>query len=149
VGRYPSAVISDRIRDDARAALKEGDRRRAAALRMIQDVLQQEVKLGKGDETAALQRERKKRLEAAEAYREAGRQEQADDEMLEADLIATYLPEQLTDEELTALVVEAIAETGAEGPSDMGKVMGLLKERSAGRVDGKRLSSEVRERLAS
>lgn len=147
--RYPSTVISDRIRDDARAALKEGDRRRAAALRMIQDVLQQEVKLGKGDETAALQRERKKRLEAAEAYREAGRQEQADDEMFEAELIATYLPEQLTDEELTAMVEEAIAETGAEGPSDMGKVMGLLKERSEGRADGKRLSSEVRERLAS
>ena len=116
---------------------------------MIQDVLQQEVKLGKGDETAALQRERKKRLEAAEAYREAGRQEQADGEMFEAELIATYLPEQLTDEELTAMVEEAIAETGAEGPSDMGKVMGLLKERSEGRADGKRLSSEVRERLAS
>ena len=142
-------MISDRIRDDARAALKEGDRRRAAALRMIQDVLQQEVKLGKGDETAALQRERKKRLEAAEAYEQAGRGEQAADEMFEAELIATYLPEQLSDEELGSMVDEVIAESGAEGPSDMGKVMGLLKERAAGRADGKRLSTAVRERLAS
>jgi uncharacterized protein YqeY len=142
-------VISERIRDDAQAALKEGDRRRAAALRMIQDVLQQEVKLGKGDETAALQRERKKRLEAAEAYEEAGREEQAADELFEAELITAYLPEQLSDEELAALVDDAIAETGAEGPSDMGKVMGLLKERAAGKADGKRLSTAVRERLAS
>ncbi len=116
---------------------------------MIQDVLQQEVKLGKGDETAALQRERKKRLEAAEAYQEAGREEQAADELFEAELIAAYLPEQLSDEELAAMVDDAIAETGAEGPSDMGKVMGLLKERAAGKADGKRLSTAVRERLAS
>ena len=142
-------MISEKIRDDAQAALKEGDRRRAAALRMIQDVLQQEVKLGKGDETAALQRERKKRLEAAEAYEEAGRTEQAADELFEAELIAAYLPEQLTDEEVASMVDEAIAETGAAGPQDMGKVMGLLKERTAGRADGKRLSTAVRERLAS
>ena len=116
---------------------------------MIQDVLQQEVKLGKGDETAALQRERKKRLEAAEAYEEAGRTEQAADERFEADLISDYLPEQLSDEELASMVDAAVSETGAEGPSDMGKVMGLLKERAAGRADGKRLSTAVRERLAS
>ena len=116
---------------------------------MIQDVLQQEVKLGKGDEVAALQRERKKRLEAAEAYEEAGRAEQAADERFEAELIGNYLPAQLDDAQLAEMVEQAIDETGAEGPSDMGKVMGLLKDRAAGRADGKRLSSAVRERLGS
>lgn len=137
------------MKSDAQAALKEGDRRKAAALRMIQDVLQQEVKLGKGDELAALQREQKKRLEAAEAYRDAGRDEQAADEEFEAELIGDYLPEQLSDEELADLVSEAIAEAGASDPSQMGQVMGLLKERVGGRADGKRISTVVREQLGS
>ena len=142
-------MIAETVKADAQAALKKGDRREAAALRMIQDVLQQEVKLGKGDELAALQREQKKRLEAAEAYEEAGREEQAADERYEAELIGGYLPEQLDDAELAEMVDEAVTETGAEGPSDMGKVMGLLKERAAGRADGKRLSTAVRERLGA
>ncbi|MFZ9668896.1 MAG: GatB/YqeY domain-containing protein [Solirubrobacterales bacterium] len=130
-------MIAETVKADAQAALKEGDRRKAAALRMIQDVLQQEVKLGKGDELAALQREQKKRLEAAEAYEDAGREEQAGDERFEAELIGEYLPAQLDDAELAEMVDQAVSETGAEGPSDMGKVMGLLKERAAGRADGK------------
>ncbi len=142
-------MIAEQVKSDAQAALKAGDRRKATALRMIQDVLQQEVKLGKGDELAALQREQKKRLEAAEAYEEAGRDEQAADERYEAELIGAYLPAQLDDDELGQMVEQAIAETGAEEPSDMGKVMGLLKERAAGRADGKRLSTAVRERLGS
>ena len=142
-------MIAEQVKSDAQAALKEGDRRKAAALRMIQDVLQQEVKLGKGDEVAALQRERKKRLEAAEAYEQAGRDEQAEDERFEADLIGAYLPAQLDDAELAEMVDQAIAETGAAEPSDMGKVMGLLKERAAGRADGKRISTAVRERLGA
>ena len=142
-------MIAEQVKSDAQAALKEGDRRKAAALRMIQDVLQQEVKLGKGDELAALQREQKKRLEAAEAFEAAGRDEQAGDERYEAELIAVYLPAQLDDAELGEMVDQAIAESGAEGPSDMGKVMGLLKEKAAGRADGKRLSTAVRERLGS
>ena len=142
-------MIAEQVKSDAQAALKEGDRRKAAALRMIQDVLQQEVKLGKGDEVAALQREQKKRLEAAEAYDQAGRDEQAGDERFEAELIGADLPAQLDDEELAGMVDEAIAETGASEPSDMGKVMGLLKERAAGRADGKRISTAVRERLGA
>ena len=142
-------MIAEQVKSDAQAALKAGDRRKATALRMIQDVLQQEVKLGKGAELAALQREQKKRLEAAEAYEEAGRDEQAADERYEVELIGAYLPAQLDDDELGQMVEQAIAETGAEEPSDMGKVMGLLKERAAGRADGKRLSTAVRERLGS
>jgi uncharacterized protein YqeY len=129
--------------------MKAGDRQRSSALRMIQDVLQQDAKLGKGDEVAVLQRERKKRLEAAEAYSEAGRAEQAEAESFEAELIANYLPAQLSDEELSAIVAEAIAETGAESPKQMGQVMGLLKDRVAGRADGKRVSTAVKEQLAS
>lgn len=141
--------IAEQVRTDAQDAMKAGDRKRASALRIIQDALQQEVKLGKGDELAALQRERKKRLEAAEAYREAGRDEQASDEEFEAELIGKYLPAQLSDEELDQLVREAIAETGASEPSQMGQVMGLLKERAGGRADGKRMSTAVREQLGA
>ncbi|MCB0863089.1 MAG: GatB/YqeY domain-containing protein [Solirubrobacterales bacterium] len=139
----------DQLREDAQAALKDGDRKRASALRMIQDVLQQEVKLGKGDEIGALQRERKKRMEAAEAFADAGRYEQAEDERFEAELITAYLPAQLSDEELSELVREAITETGASEPKQMGQVMGLLKDRVAGRADGKRVSTEVKSQLGA
>lgn len=140
---------AEQIREDAQAALKDGDRKRASALRMIQDVLQQETKLGKGDEIGALQRERKKRMEAAEAFADAGRYEQAEDERFEAELITAYLPAQLSDEELADLVKEAIAETGATEQKQMGQVMGLLKEKVAGRADGKRVSTEVRNQLGA
>jgi len=137
----------ERIRTDAQAALKSGDRRLAQALRLIQDAVQQDEKLGKGDEIAVLQRERKKRLESARAYADAGRYEQAEAEKFEADLIAEYLPAQLSDEELERLVAEAIAETGATDRKQMGQVMGVLQARIAGRADGKRVSTAVRERL--
>jgi len=140
--------VAEQIRDDARAALKDGDRKRSSALRMIQDVLQQDAKLGDGDEVAALQRERKKRMEAADAYADAGRYEQAEDERFEAELITAYLPEQLSDDELNTLVAEAIAITGATEMKQMGQVMGLLKDKVAGRADGKRVSTAVREHLA-
>jgi len=139
----------ERIRTDAQAALKSGDRRLAQALRLIQDAVQQDLKLGKGDEIAVLQRERKKRMESARAFADAGRYEQAEAEKLEADLISEYLPQQLDDEELNRLVSEAIEETGATGQQQMGQVMGLLKDRVAGRADGKRVSTAVREQLGS
>lgn len=139
----------DRIRTDAQAALKGGDRRLAQALRLIQDVVQQEEKLGSGDEVAVLQRERKKRLEAARAYADAGRYEQAEAEKLEAELIAQYLPAQLSDEELNRIVAEAIESTGATEQKQMGQVMGALKDKVAGRADGKRVSTAVREQLGA
>ncbi|MCB0856774.1 MAG: GatB/YqeY domain-containing protein [Solirubrobacterales bacterium] len=141
--------VAEKIREDAQAALKDGDRKRASALRMIQDVLQQEAKLGKGDEVGALQRERKKRMEAAEAFADAGRYEQAEDERFEAELITAYLPAQLSDEDLSELVAEAITESGATEQKQMGQVMGLLKDRVAGRADGKRVSTEVRKQLGA
>jgi uncharacterized protein YqeY len=129
--------------------MKAGERERASALRLIVDSLQQDAKLGKGDEVAVLQRERKKRLEAAQAFRDAGREEQADAEAFEAELIEAYLPDQLSDEELAEMVEAAIAETGATEQRQMGQVMGALMPRVGGRADGKRISMAVREKLGA
>jgi uncharacterized protein len=141
--------VLERVQADVRAAMKAGDRERAAALRMVVDALQKDAKLGDGDEVAVLQRERKKRLEAADAYGEAGRAEQASAERFEADLIEAYLPQQLSDEELTDLVEAAVAETGASGQKQMGQVMSALMPKLGGRADGKRVSAAVRERLGA
>jgi uncharacterized protein YqeY len=141
-------TILEQVQEDVRAAMKSGERGRAAALRMIVDSLQQDAKLGEGDEVAVLQRERKKRLEAAEAYREGGRAEQASVEQTEAELIEAYLPEQLSDKELAELVDAAISETGTTERKQMGQVMSVLMPKVGGRADGKRVSQAVQERLA-
>lgn len=101
--------------------MKAGERDRVAALRMIANALQQEAKSGKGDEVGALRRERKRRLEAAQAYRDGGSADRAEAEQAEAKLIEGYLPAELSEEELGKLVEEAVAEAGAEGPQDIGK----------------------------
>jgi uncharacterized protein YqeY len=137
------------VQADVRTAMKSGDRERAGALRMVVDALQKDAKLGDGDEAGVLQRERKKRLEAAEAYHEAGRTEQAKAEHFEAELIEGYLPQQLSDAELAELVDLAIAETGASEQKQMGQVMSALMPKLGGRADGKRVSTAVRERLGA
>jgi uncharacterized protein YqeY len=139
----------EQVQADVRTAMKAGDRERASALRMIVDSLQQDAKLGKGDEVAVLQRERKKRLEAAEAYHEAGRAEQAAAEDFEAELIEGYLPKQLSDEELGELVDAAVAETGASERRQMGQVMSALMPKLGGRADGKRVSTAVQAKLGA
>jgi uncharacterized protein YqeY len=141
--------VLEQVQADVRTAMKAGDRERAGALRMIVDSLQKEAKLGDGDEVAVLQRERKKRLEAAEAYGEAGRGEQATAENFEAELIEAYLPKQLSDEELTELVDAAVVETGATEQKQMGQVMSALMPKLGGRADGTRVSAAVRERLGA
>ena len=129
--------------------MKARDRERAGALRMVVDVLQKDAKLGKGDEVAVLQKEHKKRVEAAEAYEGAGRAEQAAAERFEAELIEGYLPQQLSDAELAELVDAAVAETGASEPRQMGEVMSALMPKLGGRADGKRVSAAVREKLGA
>ena len=141
--------ILPKVQEDVRTAMKAGERERAAALRMVVDALQQDAKLGKGDEIAVLQRERKKRLEAAEAFEKGGRGEAADTERSEAELISAYLPEQLSDEELAQLVSAAIEETGASEQRQMGQVMSALMPKVGGRADGKRVSQAVREKLGA
>ncbi len=141
--------ILEQIQEDVRSAMKSGERERVGSLRLVVDALQQDLKMGDGDEVAVLQRERKKRLEAAEAFRDAGRTEQAEAEQSEAQLIEAYLPEQLSDEELSELVGAAISETGASEQGQMGQVMSAVMPKVGGRADGKRVSQAVRERLGA
>ncbi len=140
----------ERIRDDTAAALRAGDRDRVGALRLLSSELQKAVKeSGDGaDEAAVLQRERKRRLEAADAYSEAGRDDLASSERREATLIEAYLPRQLSDEELGEIVGDVVAESGAASPKEMGKVMSLVMPRVKGRADGKRVSAIVRDKLS-
>lgn len=141
--------VLEQVQADVRSAMKAGEKDRAGALRMIVDALQKDAKLGDGDEVAVLQRERKKRVEAADAYKEAGRAEQAAAEDYEAELIEGYLPQQLSDEELGELVGAAVEESGATEQRQMGDVMKALMPKVGGRADGKRVSAAVRERLGS
>ncbi|MGZ8666080.1 MAG: GatB/YqeY domain-containing protein [Solirubrobacterales bacterium] len=142
-------AILEQVQADVRVAMKAGERERAAALRLIVDALQQDAKLGKGDEIAVLQRERKKRLEAADAFAQGGRSEQAAVESAEAEMIEAYLPQQLSDEELGEIAQRAIEEAGASEQREMGKVMALVMPAVGGRADGKRVSQAVRERLGA
>lgn len=141
--------ILDQVQADTKAAMKAGERDKVGALRMVANSLQQEAKAGKGDEVGALRRERKRRLEAAEAYREGGSVDRAEAEEAEAKLIQRYLPTEMSDQELGTLVAEAIEESGAEGPGDTGKVMGVVMPKVDGRAGGKRVSEAVRERLGA
>ncbi len=140
-------AVLDRLQSDANAALKAGDRERAGALRVVLSELQKAAKEGDGDEVAVLQRERKRRLESAQAFREGGRDELAGQAERDAVLIEDYLPEQISDEELRALVADAVAEAGAESPKDMGKVMAIVMPKVEGRADGKRVSGAAKELL--
>jgi uncharacterized protein YqeY len=140
--------LIDQVKSDTAVALKAGDKERVQALRLITNELQKAAKeQSDGDETAVLQRERKRRLEAAQAYTDAGRDDLADGERREAAIIEEYMPEQLSDEELHAIVGDAVAESGAASPQDMGKVMSLVMPQVQGRADGKRVSAVVREKL--
>ena len=139
--------VLEKVREDTTAAMKAGEKERVGALRMIVNELQKAEKEGAGDELAVLQRERKRRLESAEAYREAGRADLAESEEREAELIAGYLPEQLSDEELRAIVGDVVAETGASSPKEMGQVMSQVMPKVEGRADGKHVSALVKELL--
>lgn len=142
--------VLERIRADTADAMRSGDRERVGTLRMLSSELQKAIKEagGDADEAAVLQRERKRRLEAADAYREAGREDLASSERREAELVEEYLPRQLSDEELTAIVDDAVAESGATSPKEMGRVMALVMPRVRGRADGKRVSSLVKDRVS-
>jgi len=143
--------ILERIQADTRDAMRDRDRERVGALRMLSSELQKALKEGGdgADEAAVLQRERKRRLEAAEAYREAERDDLARSEEREAAIVEEYLPRQLSDDELGAIVGDAVARAGAASPREMGKVMSLVMPELQGRADGKRVSAMVRDRLSA
>ncbi|MCI2239541.1 GatB/YqeY domain-containing protein [Paenibacillus sp. TRM 82003] len=149
--------LKDTLQTDLTTAMKARDELRSATLRMVLTAVRGEEVAGKsartlGDEevVAVLQREAKKRREAADAYEAAGRAEQAERERAELGVVETYLPTPLTDEELGELVDEAVLIASGEGLTGMGAmgaVMSRLKPQVAGRADGKRLSTAVRARL--
>ncbi|HWE33910.1 MAG TPA: GatB/YqeY domain-containing protein [Solirubrobacteraceae bacterium] len=142
-------TVTEQVRSDMTTAMKAGEKQRVGALRLVLSELQKAAKEGDGDELAVLRRERKRRLDAAEQFRGGGRPELADQEESEAKLIESYLPAELDDAELDLIVADAIAETGASSPRDMGLVMKVVIAKSGGRADGKRASARVREALAS
>jgi uncharacterized protein YqeY len=139
--------VADRVKQDLTVAMKAGEKERVSALRLVLSELQKAAKDGDGDEVAVLRRERKRRHESAAAFRDGGRPELAEAEEAEAVVIETYLPAELSDDELRAIVAEAVAETGASSPRDMGQVMKAAMARVAGRADGKRVSALAQEAL--
>jgi uncharacterized protein len=141
--------VLQQVQGDVTAAMKSGDRERVQTLRLIVSELQKAEKEGLGDEVEVLQRERKRRLEAADAYTEGGRDDLAGSERQEAEIIESYMPEQLSDDELQAIVGDAVAEAGASSPREMGKVMSLVMPKVKGRADGKRVSVVVKEKLTA
>jgi uncharacterized protein YqeY len=143
------ATLTDKVKADVAVAMKAGEKDRVGALRLVLSELQKATKEGDADELSVLRRERKRRLDAADQFRDGGRPELAEQEEREAELIAGYLPAEIGDDELDALVSDAISETGAGGPGDMGKVMGVVMSRAGGRADGKRVSARVREKLGA
>ena len=150
------AELKERLRADLNAAMRARDQVRMRTLRMaLSSITTEEVAgasardLSDDEVIKVLTREARKRREAAEAFGAAGRAEQAAAEQAEREILAGYLPAQLSDEELATLVDAAIAETGASDIKGMGRVMKTLTPRVAGRADGARVAAEVRRRLSA
>ena len=141
-------TLVETVKQDVASAMRAGEKERVGALRLVLSELQKAVKEGKTDELAVLRRERKRRLEAAAAFRNAGRGELAAGEEAEARMIETYLPAELADDELRAIVAAAVAKTAAQSPKDMGQVMKAAMAAVGPRADGKRVSALVREALS-
>lgn len=147
-------TTKNKLQADLNTAIRGRDEVTSSTIRMLLTAITNEEVAGKEkrelkDEEiiTVLSREAKKRREAAEAFEAAGRADKAAMEKSEGEVIAKYLPEQLSDADLQKMIDEAIAATGAAGPADMGKVMGALKAKVAGKADGALVSSLVKEAL--
>jgi uncharacterized protein YqeY len=140
-------TIAEQVQTDVTSAMRAGEKQRLGALRMILSELRKDAKEGAGDELAVLRRERKRRLEAAKAFREGGREDLAVGEESEAQLIEGYLPAELSDAELEEIVQRAVADSGAQSPKDMGQAMKSAMAAVDGRADGKRVSGLVKAAL--
>jgi uncharacterized protein YqeY len=140
-------AILEQIKVDLQGAMRAGEKERVGALRMVLSELQKAAKEGGDDELAVLRRERKRRLEAAAAYRDAGHLERAAGEESEATLIGSYLPAELSQEELEGIVTRAVSDSGAASVKDMGIAMKQAMAAVDGRADGKRVSGLVRAAL--
>jgi uncharacterized protein len=147
-------TLRERIQSEITAAMRSGDALRRDTLRMAESAIYNAEKRDRrsysDDEVAGvLAREVKTRRESVEAFRKGGREDLASKEEAEIGILATFLPEQLSEAEIAALVKEAVAATGAAGPRDMGKVMGWLSPRTKGRADGRVVSQAVGSALAA
>jgi len=140
-------AIVDQIKTDLQVSMRAGEKERVGALRLVLSELQKAVKEGSDDELAVLRRERKRRLEAARAYREAGREDLAAGEEAEGELIGGYLPAELSEAELQTIVAQAVRDSGAQSVKDMGQAMKHAMAVVDGRADGKRVSGLVRASL--
>ena len=147
--------LKDRLKDDLTTSMKARDELRTATLRMVLTAIGTEEVAGKAartlsadEELKVLGREAKKRREAAEAFRSGGAEDRAARELAEEQVLAAYLPAQLSDDELAVLVAEAVASSGASGPSGMGAVMKAVGPRVAGRAEGGRVAAAVRAALS-
>lgn len=141
-------AIANQLQVDLKDAMRAGDKQRVGALRLVLSELQKASKEGSDDELAVLRRERKRRLESARAFREGGRDDLAGAEDAEAELIAAYLPAELSEEELQAIVQQAISDSGAQSPKEMGLAMKAAMAAVGGRADGKRVSGLVKAALS-
>jgi hypothetical protein len=142
-------TLADRVKQDLTAAMRAGERDRVGRLRLVLSELQKAEKDGGADAETVLRRERKRRLDAAQQFRDAGRDELAAGEEAEAELIGGYLPAELSDHELRKVVEQAVVDAGAESPRDLGLVMKAVMPAVDGRADGKRVSATVREVLGA
>jgi uncharacterized protein YqeY len=145
--------LTDQLQADMKTAMRDGDTERRDTLRMVVSAAQNAEKdkrapLSDEEALAVVTREVKMRRESIEAFRSAGRDDLADKEQSEIDILAPYLPEQLGEDEVRALVIKAVASTGASSPRDIGRVMGQLMPAVKGRADGKLVSRLVNEELA-
>jgi uncharacterized protein YqeY len=140
-------AIVEQIKTDLQGAMRAGEKEKVGALRLVLSELQKAAKEGSDDELTVLRRERKRRLEAASAYRDAGREDLAGGEEAEGQLIGGYLPAELSEPELQAIVEQALRDSGAESVKDMGAAMRTAMAAVDGRADGKRVSGLVRAAL--
>ncbi len=136
--------ILEQIRADTIRAMKAGDKDLVGALRLLTSELQKDAKEGRGDELAVMRRERKRRLDAAEQFDGGGRSDLAEKERAEAEAISQYLPAEIGEEQLQAIVTAAVEAAGATSVKDTGSVMKLVMARAQGQVDGKRAQAAVR-----
>jgi uncharacterized protein YqeY len=145
--------LKETLQEDMKTAMRAGDKRRLAVIRLINAAVKQRevderIELDDTQVTAVLDKMAKQRRESIEQYEKAGRTDLAEQESFELEVVKNYLPEPLSDSEIDGMIAEAIAATGAAGMKDMGKVMGQLKARLAGRADMGAVSARIKSRLA-
>lgn len=147
------SALKTRITEDVKTAMKAGDKTRLSVLRMLTAEMKQRevvdnIELTDAVVIAALEKMLKQRRDSEKQFRDGGRPELAEKEAAEIAVLTAYLPQQLTEAEVIALIAQAVAETGAQGGKDMGKVMGWIKPKVAGRTDMGQLSGLIKQKLS-